>query len=137
MSEYARSIAQNEMKWAQAHVQPKINVQLVGKQPETADDYILLLERHLELVPFLIQDPLGHEPPNQLLYSDLLLDNIFVDPSINITAVIDWQHTVALPVDQQQLFPQMLEPTSAGAGEGDDSLCKAYLTKVKSLSLRR
>ncbi|RAH76776.1 hypothetical protein BO86DRAFT_413617 [Aspergillus japonicus CBS 114.51] len=138
MTEYARAIAKNEIQWTQTHAQPRMNDQRSEEQPETADEYIALLKRYIELVPYLVREPEDREFPSQLLHPDLHLDNIFVDPATNdITAVIDWQHAAASPVDLQPLFAQMLEPTTAGTGEGDDPLRQIYLTKLKGLNLRR
>ncbi|RAK74295.1 aminoglycoside phosphotransferase family protein [Aspergillus fijiensis CBS 313.89] len=138
MAEYASAIAQNEIRWAQTPAKPRMNVRRSEEQLETADEYVALLERYTKLVPYLLQEPHGHESPDQLSHPDLHLDNIFVDPATNnITAVIDWQHAAASPVDLHPLIPQMLEPTTAGTGEGDDSLRQFYFAKLKSLNPRR
>ncbi|OJJ95250.1 hypothetical protein ASPACDRAFT_47994 [Aspergillus aculeatus ATCC 16872] len=137
MAEYANAIAQNEIRWAQTHAKPRMNVRRSEEQLETAGEYIALLERYITLVPYLVREPHNHESSNQLSHPDLHLDNIFVNPATNnITAVIDWQHTAASPVDLHPLIPQMLEPTTAGTGEGNDSLRQIYFTKPKSLNPR-
>ncbi|PYH80488.1 hypothetical protein BO82DRAFT_417498 [Aspergillus uvarum CBS 121591] len=46
MAEYARAIARNEIQWAQTHAQPRMNVRRSEEQPETADEYLGLLERY-------------------------------------------------------------------------------------------
>ncbi|KAE8152193.1 kinase-like domain-containing protein [Aspergillus avenaceus] len=108
--DYATAIGKNEINWATSYVQPRINPHRSLEHPETPDEYISLVTRYIEIVPYMVSNSISTKQNNTISHPDLHLDNIFVDPKTNrITYIIDWQHVCASPLSIQRLYPQMLE----------------------------
>lgn len=104
---YMATMGINEIEWAKAYAKPQINVCRSIDVPDSPDDYISLLERYLQLVPYITPGPTR----TTLSHRDLHLDNIFVDPDTKkITCVIDWQSTSVSEPFFQQVTPRMLLP---------------------------
>ena len=100
----------NEIQWAKAYAKPRINAYRSIETPESPADYILLLERYLQLVPHLSPGPFR----TSLSHPDLHLDNIFVDPDTKkITCIIDWQSASVSEPFLQHSTPRMLLPVGS------------------------
>jgi hypothetical protein len=137
IADYATAIGKNEMQWAKEHAQPRMNYQRSSDEPETAGDYISLLQRYTKLAPFLVPPSGDSERTITLSHPDLHLDNIFIDPRTNqITSIIDWQHASASPVFLQRPFPQMLELSQNPQAERqviEKQLLEFYFEEMKSM----
>jgi hypothetical protein len=137
IADYATAIGKNEMQWANEHAQPRMNYQRSSDEPETAGDYISLLQRYTKLAPFLVPPSADSERTITLSHPDLHLDNIFIDPRTNqITSIIDWQHASASPVFLQRPFPQMLELSQNPQAERqviEKQLLEFYFEALKSM----
>ena len=104
----------NEIKWAKQCARPRINPHRSVDLPEHPKVYISLLERYLQIVPYLS----SQDAVRTLSHHDLHLDNIFVDPrSANIACVMDWQSTSIREAYFQQEFPRMLHPVQRIASD--------------------
>jgi Ser/Thr protein kinase RdoA (MazF antagonist) len=100
----------NEIKWAKAYAKPRINPYRSFEAPETPEEYISLLERYLQLVPYLSPGPSS----TSLSHPDLHLDNIFVDPDTKqITCIIDWQSASVSEPFFQHSIPRFLLPVGS------------------------
>ncbi|KAL4876129.1 kinase-like domain-containing protein [Aspergillus karnatakaensis] len=132
--DYALAIADNEIRWAETYAEPKMNFRRSQAQPETPAEYISVIHRFMNIALHLVQDSLGKELGNRLCYSDLHLDNIFIDPkSKQITAIIDWQHTAASPVSLHPSYPQMFQPSETEDKERVKLEDHLYLDEPQSL----
>lgn len=110
MADYARAIGENELLWTKLQAKPRMNYQRSMDQPETPDDYISLLSRYLELLPYLLPVLTEEGKRNTISHPDLHLDNIFIDSETNeITSIIDWQSATVSPAYLQSPCPQMIE----------------------------
>ena len=127
----------NEIKWAKKHANPRINPRRSQSLPESSDDFISLLERYLQVVPYLAPETTR----TTISHHDLHLDNIFVDPkSMQITCVIDWQSTSVCEPWFQQSYPRMLHPIKTAAAQkpsedylkGFSNLNEYYVSLTKS-----
>jgi hypothetical protein len=95
----------NEIQWAKAHAKPQINPYRSIEEPICPDDYISLLNRYLQVIPYLSPGPFR----TSLSHPDLHLDNIFVDPDTKkITCIIDWQSASVSEPFLQHRIPRML-----------------------------
>src|SRR6266536_2457297 len=101
----------NEIQWAKAFAKPQMNAYRSIETPDSPDDYISLLKRYLQLLPYLSPGPFR----TSLSHPDLHLDNIFVDPDTKkITCIIDWQSASVSEPFLQHSIPRMLLPVSLG-----------------------
>lgn len=104
----------NEMQWARAYAKPRINPYRSIETPESPDEYISLLKRYLQLVPYLSPGQFR----TSLSHPDLHLDNIFVDPETEkITCIIDWQSASVSEPFLQHDIPRMLIPVGHSPNE--------------------
>ena len=108
--------------------------------PELPEEAMSLLERYLQVSacmvpPCEVEDT--HSPT--LWHPDLHLDNVYVDPtSQQITRIIDWQGTAAMPLYYQYGIPRMFQhPGSVEDGwavselpEDYESLCLSDRAKI-------
>lgn len=95
----------NEIQWAKAYAKPHINPYRSLEVPDSPDEYISLLERYLQIVPYLSPGP----SRTSLSHPDLHLDNIFVDPDTKqITCIIDWQSASVSEPFFQHHIPRLL-----------------------------
>lgn len=106
------SIGINERIWARAHAVPQTNPYNPTDETQSPESYISLLDRYLQLIPYMAPVP----TPTTLSHPDLHLDNIFVDPdTMKITCIIDWQSTLVSEPYFQRSYPQMLIPIESPA----------------------
>ncbi|KAG4429419.1 hypothetical protein IFR05_015093 [Cadophora sp. M221] len=104
---YMAAMRISEIQWAAAHANPQMNAYRSIKTPDSLDDYISLLNRYLQLAPYLSPGPFR----TSLSHHDLHLDNIFVDPDTKkITCIIDWQSASVSEPFFQHSIPHMLIP---------------------------
>ncbi|PVH85726.1 hypothetical protein DL98DRAFT_568045 [Cadophora sp. DSE1049] len=104
---YMAAMGINEIQWAAAYAKPQMNPYRSIETPDSPDDYISLLKRYLQLVPYLSPGPFR----TSLSHPDLRLDNILVDPDTKkITCIIDWQSASASEPFFQHSIPRMLIP---------------------------
>lgn len=97
----------NEIQWAKEHARPRINVYRSTEASESPGDYISLLDRFLQLAPYLSPGPFR----TSLSHPDLHLDNIFVDPDTEkMIGIIDWQSASVSEPFLQHSIPRMLLP---------------------------
>lgn len=85
-------MAKNEMRFIEAHAQPRMNYHRSSTEPELPDEVLDLLKQYLRLAASMVP-PGGifntHTPTPWHL--DLHLGNVYVDPeSKKITRIIDW-----------------------------------------------
>ncbi|PWY89730.1 kinase-like protein [Aspergillus heteromorphus CBS 117.55] len=78
-------------------------------QPQSHLDHIATLKQYLQIAPTLIPrgNPALHRPV--LRHPDLQPNNIFVSDQLEITGLIDWQHSTALPLFLQCAIPNSLQ----------------------------
>lgn len=111
MVDYAKDIGLNEIQWAKSFAKPRMNYHRSMENPETPNDYVSLLQRYLQLAPYLAGASPEYDNCHTISHPDLHLDNIFADPKTKrITSIIDWQSTIISPISLQRRFPRFLEP---------------------------
>ncbi|KAF2430751.1 hypothetical protein EJ08DRAFT_611676, partial [Tothia fuscella] len=104
---YMKSIVTNEKLWAENHAVPRSNSYGPTNGIQSPQGYISLLERYLQLMPYMAPAP----TPMTLFHPDLHMDNIFVDPETKkIACIIDWQTTLIAEPYFQPNYPKMLTP---------------------------
>jgi Phosphotransferase enzyme family len=114
-SEDMLSISARERIWAQRFGKPRSREFFFSrsKQEIHPNDHIRLLDEFDKVVPYIC--PSMDECVSVLRHPDLHLDNIFVDPTdLNITSIIDWQGTSALPFFAQAGYPRFLSNDGKG-----------------------
>jgi hypothetical protein len=69
-------------------------------QKSIPEDQIKLLEKFLQITPYLVPTALEYQDllKPTLCHPDLNPQNIFVDENLKITSLIDWQHCSATPL---------------------------------------
>ncbi|KAI9723237.1 MAG: hypothetical protein M1812_001119 [Candelaria pacifica] len=105
----------NETRWAEKYAQPRINAYRSIEVPETPGDYISLLERYLQLIPYLPLSP----SRTTISHPDLHLDNIFVDVTRRKMSIIDWQSASVSEPFLQHNIPRMLIPVGPRSSSKD------------------
>ncbi|GKZ35825.1 phosphotransferase enzyme [Aspergillus brasiliensis] len=107
---YLTALGRNELLLAKCHAKPRMNYYRSTETPENPHDYMTLLNRYLDVVPYLVsKQPYSESNINTLSHPDLHLDNIFIDPETHqITSIIDWQLAAITPLFLQHSHPQML-----------------------------
>ncbi|KAJ5092581.1 phosphotransferase enzyme family protein [Penicillium alfredii] len=77
---------------------------------ELPDDGLALLEKYIDVAPYLVPAPTDNESgyTNVLWHPDLHLDNIFVDPDTHqTTRIVDWQFASVAPLFYQSSVPRL------------------------------
>lgn len=92
-------MAENEVKFVKAHARPRMNYARSLVHPELPDEMLDLLGRYLLLAPAMVPlQSLDDTHSSTLWHPDLHLDNVIVEPeSKEVTCIIDWQSSAALP----------------------------------------
>ncbi|KAL9105601.1 MAG: hypothetical protein Q9227_009259 [Pyrenula ochraceoflavens] len=108
--EVMRAVGERELTWLQKHGKAQLpydafyrelyNYELVAPQ-----SHMSALTEYLSAVRHLIPDEKRFNLPT-LRHPDLSPANIFVSEAGDITGVIDWQHTVVLPLFLQAQVPR-------------------------------
>ncbi|EEP82161.1 predicted protein [Uncinocarpus reesii 1704] len=100
--QYLHDVGQRELEWTQRFGRPlennfPQNTILPGEISH--EIYIDLLKKYLELAPYILPEP-PQDPLNKptLRHPDLNPANIYVSSSCEISCLIDWQYTCALPL---------------------------------------
>ncbi|KAG2005570.1 protein kinase subdomain-containing protein PKL/CAK/Fmp29 [Coprinopsis cinerea AmutBmut pab1-1] len=101
-------------------------------------NHIRLLDQYDDIVPYLIaEDTSFHRPV--LTLRDSHQNNIFLshealerDGTIQISAVIDWQHTAVLPLYLTAFIPKFIQQAIPAPGQPQEQFTKeiAYLRKA-------
>jgi hypothetical protein len=109
----------NEMVWIKSHARPRMNYYRSNQNRELPADGVALLEKYLDVSPYLIPHTNDKtSTSNVLWHPDLHLDNIFVDPNTcQITRVVDWQSACVSPLFYQSAVPRLcrhLRPVREG-----------------------
>jgi hypothetical protein len=96
---------------------PRLNFARSSTELEQPNDMLELLDQYLKLAPAMLSPSTPDDiNASTLWHPDLHIDNLFVDPgTLQITSVIDWQSTAALPLFYQCGVPKMIrhqEPVS-------------------------
>ncbi|KKK16417.1 hypothetical protein ARAM_006369 [Aspergillus rambellii] len=107
--EYNRAIGRNEITWIKRHAIPRMNYYQPKPNKELPEDGISLLEKYMDISPYLVPQPNDRlSSANVLWHPDLHLDNIFVDPdACRITSIVDWQSACVAPLFYQSGIPRM------------------------------
>ncbi|KAJ5941369.1 phosphotransferase enzyme family protein [Penicillium verrucosum] len=107
--EYTRAMGLNEMAWIKSHARPRMNYYRSNQNREPPADGVTLLEKYVDVSPYLIPDPNDKtSASNVLWHPDLHLDNVFVDPNTcQITRVVDWQSACVAPLFYQSTVPRL------------------------------
>ncbi|RDL38309.1 uncharacterized protein BP5553_02649 [Venustampulla echinocandica] len=114
---YMASVGINERLWARTHAVPRTNPYYPTDQAQSPESYVSLLDRYLQLIPYMAPAP----APTTLSHPDLHQDNIFVDPDTEeITCIIDWQSASVSEPYFQRSYPQILTPVESTAKDNDD-----------------
>jgi hypothetical protein len=113
----------NEIQWAKAYAKPQINAYRSIETPVSPDDYISLLNRYLQVAPYVSPGPFR----TSLSHPDLHLDNIFVDPDTKkITCIIDWQSASVSEPFLQYRIPRMLLPVDRRSSYGLETMAEQF-----------
>jgi hypothetical protein len=94
--------AERELAWIRAHGQPRFPYNRQNREAfqylkQHPNDHAKSLSLYLGIAPYLLpEDPHVHAPIVRL--HDISPNNILVDKDFNITALIDWQHSIVLPL---------------------------------------
>ncbi|EPQ51183.1 hypothetical protein GLOTRDRAFT_141032 [Gloeophyllum trabeum ATCC 11539] len=111
---YVLAVANCERRWIEKHAVPAQESGLFDmpvhlRQPRA---HLSLLDRYFAVAPYLVpQDPSLLRP--LLWHNDARFANVFVSEDVlargevQITSVIDWQHTALLPLYLQAYVPKM------------------------------
>ena len=128
------------MRFIKANGHPRMNYHRSITAPELPEEAISLLERYLQVSACMVPPCEGEDTHSPTLWHpDLHLDNVYVDTtSGQITRIIDWQWTAAMPLYYQYGVPRMFRhPGSVEDGwavselpEGYESLCQSDKTKI-------
>ncbi|QQK46243.1 phosphotransferase enzyme family protein [Penicillium digitatum] len=107
--EYTRAMGLNEMAWIKSHARPRMNYYRSSQNRELPTDGVTLLEKFVDVSPYLIPDSNDKSSTSNVLWHpDLHLDNIFVDPkTCQITRVVDWQSACVAPLFYQSAVPRL------------------------------
>ncbi|KAL3460860.1 serine/threonine protein kinase [Aspergillus heterothallicus] len=111
---YLRAIAEKEVKWIEEFgkpTEPGFPHNTVFPGMRSPNEYLRLLKRYSDLVPYLLPKKEGHILNRPTLrHPDLTLSNIFIDPEpFQVTSIIDWQHTAITPLAQAAGYPRLFE----------------------------
>ena len=113
----------NEIQWAKAHTKPQMSAYRSVEKPVSPDDYISLLNRYLQVAPYLSPGPFR----TSLSHPDLHLDNIFVDSDTKkITCIIDWQSASVSEPFLQYRIPRMLLPVDRRSSNGLETVAEGF-----------
>ncbi|KAJ5327511.1 uncharacterized protein N7506_010613 [Penicillium brevicompactum] len=107
--EYTRAMGFNELAWIKSHASPRMNYYRSDQNEELPGDAVALLEKYLDVSPYLIPHTNDKSSTSNVLWHpDLHLDNIFVDPNTcQITRVVDWQSACVSPLFYQSTVPRL------------------------------
>ncbi|GAB1215668.1 hypothetical protein ATERTT37_004860 [Aspergillus terreus] len=113
MLEFAESMPRRALRLI-AHSRAEVQAELSRfNDDQSVDEYVDLLQKVLEILPVLSQDPRVTQAQTSVLWhTDLHLGNIFVsheEPTL-ISGIIDWQSAQAAPTLIQARFPEFLQP---------------------------
>lgn len=110
------TLGDNELEWAKTNAKPRMNYYRSQVDLEKPEEYILLLEKYLRLVPLIASLLCQGSVATSLYHPDLHLDNIFVDEeSTQISSIIDWQSAAIKEPFFQPRTPRFI----IGAGSSD------------------
>lgn len=103
----------NELAWVKSHATPRMNYYRSLSEPELPEDAISLLDRYVEISPYLVPQKNSESSAAVLWHPDLHLDNVFVDPETHkITCILDWQSAFVAPIFFQCGIPEMFRHPS-------------------------
>lgn len=108
-----RAGAEKEIKYLESHGQPLQSFNPVRRETydyekQNPNDHIKNLQNYLQIVPCLI--PLRKELHRATIrHPDLQLGNILVSEDLKIVGLIDWQHSVVLPLFLQCGIPNTFQ----------------------------
>src|SRR5205814_3915262 len=103
------SLARRELEWITRYAIPKPQDDLLvtSVTQNSSESHILLLQKYLDVVPFLLPDyPVVVAP--HIWHTDLHSGNIFVDKG-HIGSVIDWQGAWAAPLILGACHPRLVD----------------------------
>ncbi|CZT50041.1 uncharacterized protein RSE6_10961 [Rhynchosporium secalis] len=108
--EFIRERATTEKSYIKQHAKPRLNYARSSIELEQPEEMLGLLDKYLKLTPAMLPPPTPDRiDASTLWHPDLHLDNLFIDPStLQITSVIDWQSTLAIPLYYQCGVPKMV-----------------------------
>ncbi|RMD44905.1 hypothetical protein DV735_g23, partial [Chaetothyriales sp. CBS 134920] len=95
------AVAAKELSWLKAFGHPRLPFERAYREcmdfkKSRPEEQIESLEKYMEIAPYLVPtDARFHRPI--LRHPDLQPNNIFVSENLDITGIIDWQHTSVLP----------------------------------------
>lgn len=142
---YLQSITQSERVWIRRFSNPPAAGGRSFVAPWEPPSHLQIPQNHLRLLDqydsiakyFIPSDERLHRPTFTLRDSNQ--GNIFLsrealerDGTIEISAVIDWQHTAVLPLYLTALIPRFIEQVEPAPGQAEEDLRKetAYLRKA-------
>ncbi|EDR13224.1 uncharacterized protein LACBIDRAFT_292455 [Laccaria bicolor S238N-H82] len=142
---YLQSITQSERVWIRRFANPPAAGGRSFVAPWEPPSHLQIPQNHLRLLDqydsiakyFIPSDERLHRPTFTLRDSNQ--GNIFLsrealerDGTIEISAVIDWQHTAVLPLYLTALIPRFIEQVEPAPGQAEEDLRKetAYLRKA-------
>ncbi|KAF7767888.1 hypothetical protein Agabi119p4_7131 [Agaricus bisporus var. burnettii] len=142
---YLQSISNSERAWIRQIANPSPTNGRTFVAPWEAPPHLQIPKDHLRLLDqydsvakyFIPPDERLHRPTFTLRDSNQ--GNIFLsrealerDGTIEISAVIDWQHTAILPLYLTALVPRFIEQAELSPGQTEEELLKekAYLRKA-------
>lgn len=108
-TELLTAIGERETEWLykfgkKRYPREPLYREFYGHQLVDPQDRIKHLADYLKVVPHLIPDGEELNAPT-IRHPDLSPSNIFISETGNITGIIDWQHTAALPIFLQAKIP--------------------------------
>jgi hypothetical protein len=83
--------------------------ELHGYEKTSPAEYITLLEKYLEIAPYLVPSDEAELLRPTFRHPDFQPRNILVDGDFSITGLIDWQHCSVLPLLLQAGIPEYLQ----------------------------
>ncbi|KAI9673929.1 MAG: Phosphotransferase enzyme [Caeruleum heppii] len=120
--DYLRSVGQRELEWTRRFGKAQVNDfphNTVLKGEISPKTYLDLLDKYLSVAPHLLPRDHGN-PLNRptLRHPDLNPTNLFVSESCEVSCIIDWQHTTALPLLLMAGHPPLFENPDPGPPKG-------------------
>ena len=92
--------------------------ELYNNQKHSPSDHLENLEKYLQVVPYLTPGNNGNLAHPTLKHTDLNPNNVFVSEKLDITRLIDWQHSAILPLFLQCGIPNTLQNYGDSVSEG-------------------
>ncbi|QQK42180.1 kinase-like protein [Penicillium digitatum] len=87
----------------------RLRREIYNYQAQSPLEHIASLEKYLQIAPYLIPQNNSAITRPVMRHPDLQPNNIFVSDKLEITGLIDWQHSVVLPLFLQCGIPNSLQ----------------------------